>query len=212
MVPFLKEPWVKKTLFVFCALVLLSLITPHWWYVGDGHLVDRGFFSYIPRYTLNLGLVDLAQRNTYTYSMVYFPSTELTIGFRIRGHTGTSYTSIGETRPINSTIRLLLRNAEGLPVIDESASMKNGWVWSYGLHDPNEAFVYRRGKTEDVPIAEHTVHVKNIGVKADDGWGTYFTPKFWGRYTLLLEIQEGDPRVREFQVELEAHGGGWMGF
>ena len=29
---------------------------------------------------------------------------------------------------------------------------------------------------------------------------------------LLLEIQEGDPRVREFQVELEAHGGGWMGF
>jgi hypothetical protein len=162
-----------------------------------------------------LGAVDLSKRSTYNYKMQTLPGTELVMGFRIIGpdpdpnEYSRAKIHIGETRPINPKVHLFLQNRQEFRVIDEIGALKNEWVWSYTLGVPQKAFVYQAGKMEEVPIGEGYVHLNRIGVKADGGFGTSFTPNFWDEYSLVLEVLEGDPNSKGFQIELEAEGGGW---
>lgn len=203
--------WLRKALATFViAISLFSLVTCHRWYMGDGHLVDRGWISTEPRYTLKLGEVDLSKRNSYTYTMKYLPSSNLTVGFHITAHNQQTKTHIGESHSLNPRIRLFLRNERGNRVIDEAGNLKNEWVWSYTYGVPEETFVFRGGKVgPKIDLGEGVFRQDHIGVLADQGWGTYFTPQFWDEYDLVLEVLEEDPDAKNFHIELQAEGGGY---
>jgi hypothetical protein len=50
------------------------------------------------------------------------------------------------------------------------------------------------------------VRVEPVNVGADDGWGTYFTPRRDGRYTLHFAVLEPDPNLAGFDVRLMVEG------
>ena len=204
--------------FVTFTLLLLFpvLISCRWWsYTGDGYFKDSTCISPEPRFALKLGAVDLSLSHTYTYTMKGLPKDRFGIGFRIVGPTFEPQTPhnpshhIGETKPINPKLRLSLSNKQGQTVINMTGALRHDWVWSYTQGIPEEAFIYGIGEEKKIQTGNQTFTYRHIGVLADEGWGTSFTPRSSGEYYLVLEVIEGDPDAKNYQIELEATGGGY---
>lgn len=151
-------------------------------YSGDGSFIDKGFFAG-PRYELDLGPVDLTRTNTYIYRLVGLPDTEFVAGFEIIE----AKPNNADERPSNpAIIRFVLENSNQAAVVSEDGPL-DSWVWSYGRDQPL-SFLYRRGKEIEIPVGTGTYQLERVGVRADGGWGTYFTPTKGTIYTLTLSI------------------------
>jgi hypothetical protein len=134
------------------------------------------------------------------------PEVELTLGFDIRASSPEN--AILDSKPISAPAHLLVENERGEIVIDQRAPL-NQWVWSGAISRKSESFVYARGDEREIPIGPGTYRRERANVKADEGWGTYFTPRRDGRYTVNLKIQARDPKGQLDDFRLVAYGGGW---
>jgi hypothetical protein len=134
------------------------------------------------------------------------PEVEFTLGFDV--HASSPGDAILDTKPISALAHLLVENEKGEVVIDQRAPL-NQWVWSGAINRPSESFVYARGDEREIPIGAGTIRRERANVRADEGWGTYFTPRRDGRYTVNLKIQGRDPKAIFNDFRLVAYGGGW---
>jgi hypothetical protein len=174
-------------------------------YSGDGKLTDDRF-SPSQRFVLTLGRIDLSRRGLRTFRLAGLPSRDFAIGFEVSGPR-TANRPLCDSRPISPTVKMTLKDEHGRIVIDESRPLEE-WVWSGSPHE-STSFVYLGGKSHDVPVGDGFVSPQPIGVKDDGGWGSHFTPRREGKYSLGIEIVRGDPEAQRYGIELRGVTGGW---
>ena len=190
----------------FVVLVVLVLPACHEArYSGDGKLIDDRFSS-SQRFLLTLSAVDMSRPGVQTFRLVDLPTRAFTLGFQVSGPRPSSE-PLYDSRPLSPVVRMTLTDERGRVAIDQSAPLSD-WVWSGSPHE-SMSFVYLQGLSRDIPVSEGVVSPQPIGVKSDAGWGTYFTPRSEGSYMLRVEIVEGDPRAKNYAVELKGVTGGW---
>ena len=92
-------------------------------------------------------------------------------------------------------------------VIDEAAPLSE-WVWSLeSLTCQYKSFGYRQGQSKKIDLGDDLMTFEEVGLKAHDGWGTYFTAQENAQYVLVVTLREAVPPG--FLVELGADGGSW---
>lgn len=179
---------------------------PKVWNVGDGMASDAGPWYAMNRYVVELANLRQPELTSLKLQLTSLPEVELTLGFDI--HASSSRETILDTKPISALAHLLVVNERSEVVIDQRAPLDR-WVWSGAVSRKSETFVYARGDWREIPIGPGTVRQERANIKADEGWGTYFTPRHDGRYTVTLSIQGRDPRVKLDDFRFVAYGGGW---
>lgn len=173
-------------------------------YAGDGTLTDNRF-SPSERFVLNLGPTDLAKAGVATYRLAGLPEDSFTFGLEVTGGSSTDK-PLYEARPITAIVRFTLTDERARVIIDEVGPL-NEWVWSGSPHE-RVAFVYRGGVSRDVPMPGY-VSPQPVGVKSDGGWGSGFSPRSEGRYSLKVQVLKEDPYAGAFTVTLKGATGGW---
>jgi len=179
---------------------------PKQWKAGDGMAKDAGPSFASNRYTVDLADLRKPEVTNLRLQLTSLPEVELTLGFDI--HASSPGEAIWDSRPISALAHLLVENERGDVVIDQRAPLSQ-WVWSGAVDRKSESFVYARGQEREVPVGPGTVRLERANVKADNGWGTYFTPRRDGQYTVNLKIQGRDPKMTLDNFRLVAYGGGW---
>jgi hypothetical protein len=174
-------------------------------YAGDGELTDSPL-SPSQRFSLTLGPIDMRHQSATTFTLNRLPARQFIMGFQVSGPRPTA-DPLYDSRPITALARMSLTDETGRVVIDETAKLED-WVWSGSPHE-DTSFVYRAGTARDVPLAGGGVTPQLMGVKADAGWGSSFTPRSNGKYLLRVEILEGDARAGNYQISLKGLTGGW---
>jgi hypothetical protein len=174
-------------------------------YRGDGQFTDIGDRAAYDRYVLDLGAVRFDIAGRYEYQCAGFPPISFTFGFGIR--TSDPKGDLWGTTPIRARIRLRVVRAEGDVVIDCEDRVDN-WTWSTTVK-PQLLFVYQRGQEKAVITADGIKQEFAVGVRTDEGWGSYFTPRDGQAYRVIVEVLEPDPKAAEFEIQLKATGGGW---
>jgi len=157
-------------------------------YKGDGVLADNGPLSFYGRYDLHLGNVSLAESREYAFQAAKLPKERFAVGFNIQ-----SLPNDAEYATVN--VHLIIQNERREVVVDESGPLSE-WVWGHASGG-SESFVYRRGKSKDVQVTENTWKSTPIGVKADQGHGSYFMPRPNGKYEVRIKVQVSMPRQME---------------
>ncbi len=186
---------------VACAILFSACATSN--FQGDGKLVDHGLFAAKDRYVLDLGPVDLARTGKYAYTMSNLPEVTFVIGLEIVE--AEANRSTGNRPPHAGRVRLLLETSDHEIVVDEDNALRS-WVWSFGVGD-FESFLYRRGDAYSVSEKDGTSHGVHVGVRKDEGWGTFFLPRPDIKYQLTLEVLEAQAQPRPTRLLLK--GGGW---
>lgn len=186
-------------------LALLSVGCPESRYTGDGKLSDDPL-SPSERFVLTLGTADLSEPSITTHRLSGLPEKSFALGFEISGGPS-ELQPLYEKEPVSAVVRFTLTDERSRVIIDETAPL-NEWTWSGSPHEP-AAFVYRGGASRDVPMSGGYVNPQPVGVKPDQGWGTYFTPRSDGRYTLRIEVLKEDPLAGSFVVVVKGKTGGW---
>jgi len=196
--------WPPRLLAILLTSVVL-LGCPASKYSGDGKLTDDPL-SPSQRFVLTLGPTDLTKAGTSTYRLADLPQKNFVVGFAVSQGSTTGMT-LHETRPIDAIVRLTLKDEASRVIIDEMGPL-NEWTWSGSPHSPG-AFVYKQGKSRDVPMPGGYVTPEPIGVKPDDGFGSGFTPRSDGRYSLQVQVLTGDPSAGAYTITLTSASGGW---
>lgn len=62
------------------------------------------------------------------------------------------------------------------------------WSWLRNMAEIDEKII-------EVPIGGGSVRIERVGVGPDDGWGTHFTPRWFGKYELEVQVVEADERA-----------------
>jgi hypothetical protein len=159
------------------------------WYDGDGQLTDYGWQAVEGnRYKLDLGPVNLATPGIRTYRLHNLPGAEFTVGLEIIESKPIQLNSAPPNYP--SLVRLELKNSNDQVAIFEEGTLDT-WVRSYALGRVT-SFLYRRGESRDVPIGNGITQSERLGIKAEKGWGTYFTTRRSSTY--IIKFQVIDPR------------------
>ena len=117
---------------------------------------------------------------------------------------------VKESGPLDALVRVTLVNSRGEIVIEQAGHLRQ-WSWSHGtyvIEKEHAAFVYRVGEVRQVPIGEGVYGGQWLGVRADGGWGTWFTSRSFEGYRLTLEVLEPAANGRRYQVRLLVVGGG----
>lgn len=153
---------------------------------------------------ITLGEIDLSAKGEYRYRLKGFSANEFTIGLQVT-RLANGGAPIFFLKPFNADIRLRLRNERGEVVIDERANLDQ-WVWSGASAEPNKSHVYRRGRSVDIPVGRG-FRVERVGVRADDGWGTYFDPRVDGDYQLEIMVFNFRPE----RIRIQGDGCGKIG-
>jgi hypothetical protein len=181
-------------------------------YKGDGRFIDNGCTAATDRYVLDLGEIDLASNQKYTYKMTNLPTEEMTIGFSIEGFKNIQNqdNAVYFTRPVNALVRIILTNSKGNLVVNEMSYLSQ-WAWSGRASNYRESFVYLRGEEVKRKLSKGSDVVANdrIEVKPDGGWGTYFTPTSLTAYHLTIEIIEPAKNAKDYKAIVRLLGGGW---
>ena len=119
--------------------------------------------------------VDLLRPGRYTYHFTRLaPPIDYAVGLRVDG----------ERRP-SAVVSMTLQNERGEVVFQQQRRLTE-WHWRQ-----NMAVIH--GESVEVPIGGGSVRVENRGKGPDGGWGTYFEPRWLGRYNLIVEVVEPDP-------------------
>jgi hypothetical protein len=71
------------------------------------------------------------------------------------------------------------------------------------------AFVYRIGEKKEIALGEGSYRVERLGVRADEGWGTLFTPDPAKSYRIQVRASWKPETTENYKVRLVAKGGGW---
>jgi len=116
------------------------------------------------------------------------PNVEFTVGLE---REASPVWGTRNSPPHPGTIRLTVESEDHRIVIAEEQSLES-WTWTYGLGE-YDSFLYRRGEEKKISLGQGAVRYEPLGVKADGGWGTYFTPQTSTRYTLMLDVLEPQP-------------------
>ncbi|MFA6955468.1 MAG: hypothetical protein WC538_06305 [Thermoanaerobaculia bacterium] len=153
-----------------------------------------------------LGPVDLTKPGVNTFRLAGLPKAYFVLGFDVTGKSPTG-TSIYDSRPISTVVRLTLTDEQSRVIIDEVGPLDK-WTWSGSPHHA-EAFVYRQGEGRDVPLPDGSVGFEALGVKPDEGFGSAFSPRPEGVYSLQIEVVNEDPRASAFVVKAMGKTGGW---
>jgi hypothetical protein len=171
-------------------------------YTGDGTLTRH---HHQARYQLTLSNLDLSMAGTTTYRLRGLPEEEFVLGFEVRRLEEVPE-RIFEERPLHPVVSLRIRNEVGDLVIDEEAELSK-WVWSGSLAEPNSSFIYRRGEYHEIPIGGGSVRLKRADERADAGWGSYFSPRSDGIYSLEIAVSTADARSAGYSVQIVGYGG-----
>jgi hypothetical protein len=174
-------------------------------YSGDGELTDDRF-SPSERFVLTLGPTDLTKPVTSTYRLAGLPKDHFVVGFAVSDGSSTGM-ALHETRPIKAVIRLTLTDEYSRVVIDETGPL-NEWTWSGSPHG-KVSFVYKQGKSRDLPMPGGYVTPQPLDVKQDEGWGSAFMPRPDGEYSLRVQVLKGDALANAYNVTLRSASGGW---
>lgn len=134
------------------------------------------------------------------------PRIDFTLGFDVVMAPGTEL--VRDAKPISSMAHLKVVNERNEVVIDESAPL-DAMVWNTGGSEPRNAFVYAAGKSVEISLGGGTTTYARERERADRGWGSYFTPRRRGRYTVSLVLDERRPGLPLSELWLVAYGGGW---
>lgn len=172
-------------LLIFGGVAALSGCFHAAFYKGDGQFTDNGFMAYSRRYVIDLGPVNLAVPNTYTYTLSGLPRAEFNVGIRVFEDKKNEW-DVRPSYPV--TVRMQLLTAKGDIVILEEGRLDN-WVRSYGALD-SYSDLYLSGKGREIPLPDGGTRGERLGFKASGGWGTYFESDVHGPYLLTLEIFE----------------------
>lgn len=92
------------------------------------------------------------------------------VGLRVPGRTG-----------LDARVSMQLHNERGEMVFRHSRRLSE-WNWLRDLAAID-------GSTTEVPIGGGSVRIELLGVGTDGGWGTHFTPRFSGTYTLTIVVE-----------------------
>jgi hypothetical protein len=171
-------------------------------YDGDGQLTDAGWPAIEGnRYKLDLGPVDLTVPGIRSYRLHNLPSAEFTVGLEIIENEPIQMNSARPDHP--SLVRLELKNSNDQIAILEEGPLDT-WVRSYALGEVT-SFLYRRGESRDISNGNGGTQGERLGIKAEKGWGTYFTA---GRSsTYIIKFQVIDPRsAAKTAARLVLHG------
>ena len=141
------------------------------------------------------------------YELSRLPGADFTVGFYIvaRDHTARP---LYDAKPLISVVRLEMTNERDELVISTSGPLSS-WTWSGNLSEPQWSFVYRQGASVEVPVGRGVITYRRVGELADAGWGTYFKPRPNGHYKLKVVVVHPDTAASQFQVQVQAKGGGW---
>ena len=165
-------------------------------YRGDGKFSDFGPQTAHERYVVDLGPIDLSRANKQSFKMLGLPSTELTVGLRqVDVSAGCDATALSSVR-----VRLEVRGADRAVVVSEEGPLST-WTSSPSL-------LYRRGVELQEPSGGGSVQLVRTGVRASDGWGTYFTPKPSETYIASSEVLDARG-ASGCESSLVVLGGGW---
>lgn len=190
----------------WCAFLLVAVLPActdaarH--YDGDGELTDNGPLAAKNRYVLGLGTVEQGQSS---YRLAGLPEDRFTVGLTVQ--TSLRSQSLCADQTLSNRVSVKLTTAAGKMVIDESAPLDE-WVWSRRVDIcEHEAFVFRVGRTKEVDAGDGFTRFEGLGIKAHEGWGTYFSPSRDTEYRLQVTLHE--PMPEGFSAKLQAVGGGW---
>jgi hypothetical protein len=187
-------------------MVVSEIFYPRTRDVGAGRLTDSGPDTAVDRYIVDLGPVNLSAPGSMTYIVTDLPRERLTVGLQITA-ADTSIV-VKKAGPLDTIVVLKMLNEGGDVIIEERGILRT-WGWSYWSDSPHQAFVYRGGRSEEIPIKGGLHTYRRLDVKADDGWGSYFSPRRRGRYTVTLEIEPGSEPTVPIEARLQMRGGGW---
>ncbi len=192
-----------STIALGAIIALLGCSARH--YTGDGRLSDKGWAVAHDRYVLDLGDLDLNARSTIVRRLAGLPPG---VTFAIGVSVGKAAPSSTEpmTPKLSAVVKLSVVRDDGTLIVAEEASLAD-WVASAAVGS-SESFLYRRGSSVEVPLAGGAVTHRPVGVRADGGWGSSFTPAPGREYRLMLEVVSADASP-ESRIRLVAKGGGW---
>jgi hypothetical protein len=205
----MKKTFIITIVIVSLLLFLSFLIWSHSQrYKGDGVLTDKGPMAAIDRYVLDLGKIQLNRKGEYSYFISNLPQEEMTVGLGITddvSFTDNLKDKLKVKFPI--TIKIKLTNGEGKIVINEEGALHD-WVWDF-ISGTNYHFVYKPGQVTEIKTGENSTYSRPTGVKADAGWGTYFTPRKRESYKLTVAVfPTGNARIARM-ANVQVKGGGW---
>lgn len=194
--------WAAARRCAACAAVPLAALLPTGAplaHEGDGRFADNGAQAPHSRYVLDLGAVDLGKPGTREFRFARLPGAEFTVGLGVAARAGEA------AQPPDVSVRITLENEKDELVFHASGRLAD-WLWS---ESGAEWFVYQRGPQTYVPVAPRATRPQRIGLRADGGWGTYFTPSATGRYRLVLEVSAVSAGGIAPGARLLAVAGGW---
>jgi hypothetical protein len=196
---------------------------------GDAVLTDYGPNRAIDRYVIDLGPIDLSAPSGHAYTVTLAPEIKLTLGLEL--WTTTSEASMRDlearlqrredvrggdfmriqdaikaSTSLETVIGIRVVDEEGRLVIQEEARLGD-WVWSSTRE--GHAFLYRGGRDVWIPISKTGSQYRRLDVKAEEGWGTYLTPRKRGIYRITLTVARPTPVSADLKARLVATGGGW---
>lgn len=191
---------------VFCPS---NCFTKYNGYRGDGIFTDylwerdtqRG------RYEVDFGKVDLAKKNVRTFNFSNLPEA-------LRWMIGLEVYPIKDRLPLSyylakPVIRLTLVNQNNKLVMEEEAPI-NKWPRYHELRVEEgvvPAFLYRPGKSKDQYLGPNAGYESiAVGVKSNQGWGTFFSPKTGQSFKLTVEVVSPDSIEEQFFVKIVARG------
>lgn len=178
-------------------------------YAGDGTLTREkapAFFCQ-DRFDIDLGPMDFTHLATMQFHLEGLPKQEYTVGFDVSSLDSgqASNAAVRDAHMPDPLVELALRNEKGEVVLNQRGRLSD-WVWSGALANLRSSYVYNRGEEREIRNNPATTESQRVGVKADGGWGTYFTPRRRGGYQLGLTIVEADPRAGSYAVNLHVRG------
>jgi hypothetical protein len=157
-------------------------------YKGDGTLAG---------YVLDLGPVSLDRPWRQEYSMIGLPPRQYTVGLHVVSP------PLLEKPNIQGKVRVAVTNESGEEVFAVEEDLSR-WVWGSSLQFGGP-FLFIRGVNNEIPIGGGSVRLEPI-VKADGGWGTYFSPRRNGQYRLVYETVVPVSGVPGITAKLVAQG------
>lgn len=163
---------------------------------GDGKFIDHGPFAAMDRYVVDLGPIDLTKPGKYAFSISNLPHETFIIGLEVADQEPNN--SAGSRLLHTGRIHLVVENSDRKLVVDESRAL-DSWTRSSSRLD-TKSFLYASGREQDPPKA-------GFGIKADQGWGTYFLPKAREQYQLRVDVLE--VQATSLPLRLILKGGGW---
>lgn len=157
-------------------------------YAGDGtYRLGAGDATF----QVEFPAVDLTRRGRSTFRFKRLaPKMGYVVALRVSGANDETFET-PENRP-NGKVLIHLRNEEGETVFRESRLLRE-WRWLRTRASIS-------GESREVPIGGGSVTFERLNVGADEGWGTHFTPRFFGSYILEVVVEEPSTNAHGWTV------------